>query len=147
MQLCKLFKCYSNHFLISLSISDLEILAKRVSVLYAVVHASIESREPAAFSLFPPPPTPRTPESDVCIPGRSQIWILNNFNFSVYEREKTIHLSDRPTRARRRITCHENICSAIPPTLSHSVHLDGIEGRSLDILDVLFDKSFFPQEV
>ena len=39
MQLCKLFKCYSNHFLISLSISDLEILAKRVSVLYAVVHA------------------------------------------------------------------------------------------------------------
>ena len=39
MQLCKLFKCYSYHFLISLSISDLEILAKRVSVLYAVVHA------------------------------------------------------------------------------------------------------------
>ena len=39
MQLCKLFKFYSNHFLISLSISDLEILAKRVSVLYAVVRA------------------------------------------------------------------------------------------------------------
>ena len=38
MQLCKLLKCYFNHFLISLSISDLEILAKRVSVLYAVVH-------------------------------------------------------------------------------------------------------------
>ena len=38
MQLCKLFKCYSNHFLISLSILDLEILTKRVSVLYAVVH-------------------------------------------------------------------------------------------------------------
>ena len=41
MQLCKLFKCYSNHFLISLSISDLEILAKRVSVLYAVVHGQV----------------------------------------------------------------------------------------------------------
>ena len=38
MQLCKLFKCYSNRFLISLSILDLEILTKRVSVLYAVVH-------------------------------------------------------------------------------------------------------------
>ena len=38
MQLCKLFKCCFNHFLISISISDLEILAKRVSVLYAVVH-------------------------------------------------------------------------------------------------------------
>ena len=99
------------------------------------------------FPFFPPPPTARTPESDVCIPGRSQIWILNNFNFSVYEREKTIHLSDRPTRGRRRITCHENICSAIPPTLSHSVHLDSIEGRSLDIVDVLVDKSFFPHEV
>ena len=49
------------------------------------------------------------PRRNVCIPGRSQIWILNNFNFSVYEREKTIHLSDR-----RGITCHENICSAIP---------------------------------
>ena len=99
------------------------------------------------FPSLPPSPTPRTPESNVCIPGRSQIWILNNFNFSVYEREKTIHLSDRPTRARRRITCHENICSAIPPTLSHSVHLDSIEGRSLDIVHVLVDKSFSPQEV
>ena len=56
-------------------------------------------------------PAIRTPpKRNVCIPGRSQIWILNNFNFSVYEREKTIHLSDR-----RGITCHENICSAIPP--------------------------------
>ena len=43
MQLCKLFKFYSNHFLISLSISDLEILAKRVSVLYAVVHGRAEN--------------------------------------------------------------------------------------------------------
>ena len=41
MQLCKLFKCYSNHFLISISISDLEILAKRVSVLNAVVHGQM----------------------------------------------------------------------------------------------------------
>ena len=39
MHFCKLFKCYSNHFLISLSISDFETLAKRVSVLYALVHA------------------------------------------------------------------------------------------------------------
>ena len=39
MQLFKLFQFYSNHFFISHSISDLEILAKRVSVLYAVVHA------------------------------------------------------------------------------------------------------------
>ena len=38
MQLFKLFKFYSNHFLISLSILDLEILTKRVSVLCAVVH-------------------------------------------------------------------------------------------------------------
>ena len=45
MQLCKLFKFYSNHFLISLSISDLEILAKRVSVLYAVVHGGAKEED------------------------------------------------------------------------------------------------------
>ena len=81
---------------------------------------SLESRPPTVTliertCLFPFPASPSSsairtpPERNVCIPGRSQIWILNNFNFSVYEREKTIHLSDR-----RGITCHENICSAIP---------------------------------
>ena len=51
MHLFKLFKCYSNHFLISLSISDLEILAKRVSVLYAVVHGWVR---PAAGAIGRP---------------------------------------------------------------------------------------------
>ena len=37
MHLFKLFKCYSNHFLISLSISDFEILARLFLSWYAVV--------------------------------------------------------------------------------------------------------------
>ena len=107
-------------------------------------HFSLESRPPSVTliertCLFPFPASPSSssairtpPERNVCIPGRSPIWILNNFNFSVYEREKTIHLSDR-----RGITCHENICSAIPSaarsTLFHSVHLARIEGRPIGV--------------
>ena len=37
MHLFKLFKCYSNHFLISLNISDFEILAREFLIWYAVV--------------------------------------------------------------------------------------------------------------
>ena len=52
MHLVKLFKCYSNHFLIYLSISDFEILAKRVSVLYAVVHGLSKDYEAPSLSRF-----------------------------------------------------------------------------------------------